>query len=111
MSGIITGPYFKAYFNDPGPGKLGAMVSILEIGAFGVLNYFTKFTWANTGCSHVPGVWASRRSHWSKDDFVLGCSRVYNRRGHTNIREWVFDDGNRTNSERFWRRLAFVSAH
>lgn len=44
MSGIITGPYFKAYFNDPGPGKLGAMVSILEIGAFGVLNYFTKFT-------------------------------------------------------------------
>ncbi|KLO09333.1 general substrate transporter [Schizopora paradoxa] len=34
MSGIITGPYFKAYFNDPGPGKIGAMVSILEIGAF-----------------------------------------------------------------------------
>lgn len=33
MSGIITGPYFKKYFNDPHAGELGLMVSVLEIGA------------------------------------------------------------------------------
>ena len=33
MSGIITGPYFKKYFGDPGAGELGLMVSVLEIGA------------------------------------------------------------------------------
>jgi hypothetical protein len=33
MSGIITGPYFKKYFNNPGAGELGLMVSVLEIGA------------------------------------------------------------------------------
>lgn len=33
MSGIITGPYFKKYFNEPEAGELGLMVSVLEIGA------------------------------------------------------------------------------
>ncbi|KAF8078736.1 general substrate transporter [Lyophyllum atratum] len=33
MSGIITGPYFKKYFNYPGPLELGTMVAVLEIGA------------------------------------------------------------------------------
>ncbi|KAG6896361.1 hypothetical protein C0992_008766 [Termitomyces sp. T32_za158] len=34
MSGIITGPHFKAYFDYPGPIALGTMVAILEVGAF-----------------------------------------------------------------------------
>ncbi|WWC92436.1 uncharacterized protein L201_007394 [Kwoniella dendrophila CBS 6074] len=34
MSGIITGPYFKAYFNQPTAGEVGNMVAVLEIGAF-----------------------------------------------------------------------------
>ncbi|WWC72683.1 uncharacterized protein I206_106647 [Kwoniella pini CBS 10737] len=34
MSGIITGPYFKAYFNQPTAGTVGNMVAVLEIGAF-----------------------------------------------------------------------------
>ncbi|WWC65321.1 uncharacterized protein I303_107939 [Kwoniella dejecticola CBS 10117] len=34
MSGIITGPYFKAYFNQPTAGVVGNMVAVLEIGAF-----------------------------------------------------------------------------
>ena len=34
MSGIITGPYFKKYFNDPTAGELGMMVAVLEVGAF-----------------------------------------------------------------------------
>ncbi|PFH54773.1 hypothetical protein AMATHDRAFT_72540 [Amanita thiersii Skay4041] len=33
MSGIITGPYFRRYFNFPGAIELGTMVAILEIGA------------------------------------------------------------------------------
>lgn len=34
MSGIITGPYFKAYFHRPTAYEVGTMVAILEIGAF-----------------------------------------------------------------------------
>jgi MFS family permease len=33
MSGIITGPYFIKFFNNPSPLALGSMVAILEIGA------------------------------------------------------------------------------
>ena len=34
MSGVITGPHFRKYFNTPGPIELGTMVAVLEIGAF-----------------------------------------------------------------------------
>ncbi|KAN0100527.1 General substrate transporter [Tylopilus felleus] len=33
MSGIITGPYFKQFFNSPGPLAVGTMVAVLELGA------------------------------------------------------------------------------
>lgn len=33
MSGLITGPYFKDYFNQPSSAEIGTMVAILEIGA------------------------------------------------------------------------------
>lgn len=33
MSGIITGPYFRDYFNQPSKAEIGTMVAILEIGA------------------------------------------------------------------------------
>ena len=33
MSGIITGPYFKNYFNQPSSAQIGTMVAVLEIGA------------------------------------------------------------------------------
>ncbi|KAL8950529.1 MAG: hypothetical protein Q9222_003439 [Ikaeria aurantiellina] len=33
MSGIITGPFFKDYFNQPTRAEIGTMVAILEIGA------------------------------------------------------------------------------
>jgi predicted MFS family arabinose efflux permease len=42
MSGIITGPYFKAYFRQPSRSKLGAMVAILEIGALGTRFVFVS---------------------------------------------------------------------
>jgi hypothetical protein len=34
MSGIITGQYFKDYFNQPTRAEIGTMVAILEVGAF-----------------------------------------------------------------------------
>jgi len=34
MSGIITGPHFRAFFNSPGPIEIGTMVAVLEVGAF-----------------------------------------------------------------------------
>ena len=34
MSGVITGPYFRAYFKDPTALEVGTMVAVLEIGAF-----------------------------------------------------------------------------
>ncbi|KIY50577.1 sugar transporter STP1 [Fistulina hepatica ATCC 64428] len=34
MSGIITGPHFRKYFNSPGPLETGTMVAVLEVGAF-----------------------------------------------------------------------------
>ncbi|KAL2423773.1 MFS-type transporter criB [Exophiala dermatitidis] len=33
MSGIITGPFFRDYFNQPGSAEVGTMVAILEVGA------------------------------------------------------------------------------
>ncbi|KAI1343997.1 sugar transporter-domain-containing protein [Xylariaceae sp. FL0016] len=33
MSGIITGPWFRNYFNNPSKAEIGTMVAILEIGA------------------------------------------------------------------------------
>ncbi|KAK3701576.1 Ribulose bisphosphate carboxylase large chain [Vermiconidia calcicola] len=33
MSGIITNPYFRDYFNQPGAAEIGTMVAILELGA------------------------------------------------------------------------------
>ncbi|KAG9232499.1 hypothetical protein BJ875DRAFT_497412 [Amylocarpus encephaloides] len=34
MSGIITGPFFRDYFNQPSRAEVGTMVAILEVGAF-----------------------------------------------------------------------------
>lgn len=34
MSGIITTPAFRAFFDNPRPAEIGTMVAVLEIGAF-----------------------------------------------------------------------------
>lgn len=36
MSGVITGPYFLKFFNDPSALEVGTMVAVLEVGAFGM---------------------------------------------------------------------------
>ena len=42
MSGVITGPHFRKYFNEPGPVEVGTMVAVLEIGAFGAFASHAK---------------------------------------------------------------------
>lgn len=34
MSGVITTPYFRSFFDNPPPSEIGTMVAVLEIGAF-----------------------------------------------------------------------------
>lgn len=43
MSGIITGPYFRQFFNSPGPLEVGTMVAVLELGALGMSIPSTAF--------------------------------------------------------------------
>ena len=37
MSGVITGPHFLKFFNNPTALEVGTMVAVLEIGAFGTV--------------------------------------------------------------------------
>jgi hypothetical protein len=46
MSGIITGPYFKQFFKNPGPIEVGTMVAVLELGALGMF-LLISFTLCN----------------------------------------------------------------
>ena len=39
MSGIITGPHFRKYFNSPTSLEVGTMVAVLEVGAFSTFLY------------------------------------------------------------------------
>ncbi|EJT97810.1 hypothetical protein DACRYDRAFT_119041 [Dacryopinax primogenitus] len=63
MSGIITGPYFKAYFNQPTSAQIGTMVAILEIGAL-----ITSLL-----AGRVGDIIGRRRTlFWGASIFVLG---------------------------------------
>lgn len=67
MSGIITGPYFKQFFNNPGPIEVGTMVAVLELGALGMF-LMTGFALYNDIHSHVDCCWSRRRHHWPEGD-------------------------------------------
>ncbi|KAB8338927.1 hypothetical protein FH972_021867 [Carpinus fangiana] len=63
MSGIITGPYFKDYFNQPSRAEVGTMVAILEIGAL----------IASLGVGRIGDVIGRRRTiFWGSLIFVCG---------------------------------------
>jgi len=44
MSGIITGPFFRKYFNTPDAFEIGTMVAVLEVGAFSWLTFITPLS-------------------------------------------------------------------
>lgn len=60
MSGVITGPYFRKYFNYPGPLEVGTMVAVLEIGAFGASTLLLVLPLMLTGNHLVTSVAAGR---------------------------------------------------
>jgi hypothetical protein len=52
MSGIITGPHFRKFFNSPGSVEVGTMVAVLEIGAFGTLSVIKFPSWMLSDSCH-----------------------------------------------------------
>ncbi|KAI6108424.1 general substrate transporter [Pisolithus croceorrhizus] len=69
MSGVITGPYFKQFFNSPGPIEVGTMVAVLELGALA-----TSIAAGRVG--DIIG---------RKGTLFAGRLRLYNRRCYPNI--------------------------
>jgi hypothetical protein len=68
MSGIITGPYFKQFFNSPGPIEVGTMVAVLELGALGVSPFSFALRGLLTSYSYVNCSWSRGRSHRTQGD-------------------------------------------
>jgi len=52
MSGIITGPHFRKYFNSPGSLEIGTMVAVLEIGAFSTYSALGIPYWVLSDAHH-----------------------------------------------------------
>ncbi len=59
MSGIITGPHFRKYFNNPDAIAIGTMVAVLEVGAFSMYQHFPS-TPPSNGRVTVTSVAAGR---------------------------------------------------
>lgn len=55
MSGVIVGPHFRKYFNDPTALQVGTMVAVLEIGAFSksMRKYATRSGFSPVASYHV----------------------------------------------------------
>jgi hypothetical protein len=114
MSGIITGPYFKKYFNDPGAGELGIMVSVLEIGALSTP--FEKITGtlqpphsalmlhSNFACCR-----ARRRRDRSQGHPLQWCSGFYHWRSNPNLHRGDPQHGCREVYLRIWCWIVVVS--
>ena len=52
MSGIITGPHFRKYFNSPSSLEVGTMVAVLEIGAFSASSVLGVFYCVSSDTTH-----------------------------------------------------------
>jgi len=52
MSGIITGPHFRKFFNSPKSLEVGTMVAVLEIGAFSTLSAMKFSSWMLSDSCH-----------------------------------------------------------
>lgn len=65
MSGIITGPYFRQFFDSPGPLEVGTMVAVLELGALGTFITLILFP-LFTPESNVHRCWPRGRHHRTK---------------------------------------------
>ena len=112
MSGIITGPHFIKFFNTPGPIKIGTMVAVLEIGAFGrfkVQNAEDALFIKHSSPSNIPCCRKSgRRDRAERDSSHRGCS-IHGRRRFSDLHDRLWGDVNRAYSQRLWSGTPFVS--
>ena len=106
MSGVITGPYFLKFFNDPTALEVGTMVAVLEIGAFGkaffvraVLSYSTALYCAG---SDLISRWTDWGHPRSEGHTLCGSNCLRGRRRHTDTHAWLLDHGSRPNYRGFW---------
>jgi len=111
MSGIITGPHFKEYFNKPDAGELGLMVSVLEIGALSTLS---KIRWQSSDPPLIfHSNFACRRSHWRLDrpqgHPVHWCGSFHRWRGNPNLHWGYPQHGLWEVYLRVWRWIVVVS--
>ena len=109
MSGIITGPYFKQFFNSPGPIELGTMVAVLELGALGIF-FSPAFT---PGClptphSYLDRSWSRGRHHRTEGDTLHWSPYLHNWRRYSDIYHRILRHDYRTNSKRLWSRTLVV---
>lgn len=94
MSGIITGPYFRKYFNNPTALEVGTMVAVLEIGAFGTSWFLLLFSSSSsrTMCSHCTGSRSCRRYHWKKGNTIQWSCCVHHWWRYTDMVNWLLPD-------------------
>jgi len=113
MSGLITSPYFRKYFDYPGPIEIGTMVAVLEIGAFGTLETMkgrplARLTdWNNY--SDIRCCWSGRRHDWKKGHIICWCRCIYGRRRDPNFYYRILDYYSRSCYKWLWRWFALVS--
>lgn len=98
MSGIITGPYFRKYFNYPGPLEIGTIVAVLEIGAFSMLSLrCLARPDSNQNLSHFRRSWSSWRHHRTQRDVVHRSYYIHNRGCYSNFYYRVLEHATGTN--------------
>ncbi len=60
MSGVITGPHFRKFFNNPDAVEIGTMVAVLEVGAFSMISDIEYISVIEQVLSHL----CRRREDW-----------------------------------------------
>lgn len=96
MSGVITGPHFRKFFNNPGAIQVGTMVAVLEIGAFSKPACRLPDVNSSPVCSHFPRSWSGGRSAWSPRNALRRRNHLRCWRGRSNLHSWILGDGRGT---------------
>ena len=110
MSGIITGSYFRKFFNEPTALELGSMVAILEVGAFGmpsstlstIVERLLSFT------SHISCCWSNRGFIWPQGYTFHGRRCIHSRWHGSDLYDRILVHDNRPFIQRFWCRSLVV---
>ena len=112
MSGLITSPYFRKYFDYPGPIEIGTMVAVLEVGAFGTLNSASKTPARLTNWNDYSDFyccWSGRRHDWKEGHIICWCRYIHCWWCSPNFDYWILDYDSWSSVEWLWCWFAIVS--